>query len=151
MKIQIDQSGRIEYTSKNTVVAFSDGKNKSILIKAKDKRKLQKIFREHKQGRIFIYKAFASLIYFLIKEDLDKISRITIDQEYPGHEAEIKHYLLQIIRKANKDFSKDNIVFKQIGKKSHAHLLAYKVYRKKASAEVIVNINELAMYLFRLT
>lgn len=131
MVITFDQSGRIEYTSKDAVVAFSNNKNKSILLKAKGKRKIQKIFREHKKGSIFIYKTFASLIYTF-------------------HEAEIKHYLLQIIRKANKDFPKDNISFEQIGKKSNAHILAHKVYQKKTKADIIINADQIIRHVFRL-
>ncbi len=36
MIYKIDQSGKIEYTSHNTVIAYSNGKKKAILIKAKD-------------------------------------------------------------------------------------------------------------------
>jgi hypothetical protein len=39
MKYQIDQSGRVEFTSKPTVIAFSNGKNKAIYISAVEKRK----------------------------------------------------------------------------------------------------------------
>ena len=150
MNIEIDQSGKLEYTSKNTVIAFSNKIRKSILIKASDKRVIQKMFRRHGRGRIFIYKTFASLIYTLIKDDLNKIRQIIIDQEYKGHEAEIKHYLLEIIRKANKDFPRDNIIFKEIGKKSNAHIVAYKVYQKKINPDIIAKADDLIKRLFRL-
>lgn len=38
MQIEIDQSGKIEDTRKDTVLAFSNGKNYSILIPAEVKR-----------------------------------------------------------------------------------------------------------------
>lgn len=150
MRIEIDQSGKIEYTTHDTVVAFSNHKSKTVFIQKKDKRAIQKICRKYKQSSIFIYKTFASLIYLLIKDDLKEIQQIIIDQEYEGHESEIKHFLLQIIRKANKNFPKDNIIFKQIGKKSRAHILAYKVYQKQAKADIIIKADELIKYIFRL-
>lgn len=150
MKIYIDQSGKIENTNTNTVVAFSNGIEKSILSLAKDKKTLQQTFRELGRGRIFIYKIFASLIYSLIKDYLHDIKQIVIDQEYKGHEAKIKHFLLQIIRKAKKDFPKDNVTFEQMGKKSKAHILAHKIYQKRAEADILANVNKIFVYLFRL-
>lgn len=150
MYIQVDQSGRIEYTSRDTVIAFSNKTRKSVLIKAKDKREIQRIFRERGRGRIFIYRTFASLIYTLIQDELDEITQIVIDQEYEGHESEIKNYLLQIIRKANKDFPKENITFKRIGRKSKAHTLAHKVYQKKAEPDIVVKAEDIIVHLLRL-
>ncbi|OGD56998.1 hypothetical protein A2V71_02640 [Candidatus Berkelbacteria bacterium RBG_13_40_8] len=67
MKIEIDQSGRIEYTSKLSVVAYSNSANKSLLITAKDKRKIQAIYRRIGQPRLFAQKVFAVAIFALIK------------------------------------------------------------------------------------
>ena len=58
MKIEIDQSGKIENTNKNTIIAFSDSKFKSIFISAKEKREIQKFFRRIGKPKIFIYKVF---------------------------------------------------------------------------------------------
>ncbi|MDO8524385.1 MAG: hypothetical protein Q7R99_02015 [bacterium] len=150
MKIYIDQSGKIESTNQPTVVAFSNGERGAVLVAAKDKREIQEYCRIFNRGRIFIYKTFACLIFILIRDKLKQIDQIIIDQEYKGHEAEIKHYLLQIIRKNHKNFPKDNIVFKQIGKKSNAHLLAYKVHKGKENPDFTVRGNQLIPYLFRL-
>ena len=73
MIIEIDQSGKIENTSKNTVIAFSNEIFGSILVKAKDKREIQKIFRKIGKPRIFVYRLFAILIFLLIKNHLKKI------------------------------------------------------------------------------
>ena len=64
MRIEIDQSGKIENTNKNTIIAFSNNKFKSIFISAKDKREIQKFFRRIGKPRIFVYKTFAILIFF---------------------------------------------------------------------------------------
>lgn len=45
MKFEIDQSGRVEYTSHNTVLALSNDIQYSIIAPAKVKRQLQEMFR----------------------------------------------------------------------------------------------------------
>ena len=78
MNISIDQSSKIENTNKNTVIAYANSKQKSLLIKAEDKKNLQKIFRNAGKPEMFIYKTFAVLIFLLIKDDVRTICRITI-------------------------------------------------------------------------
>ena len=41
MKIEIDQSGKVEETNKPTVIGFSNSLQRTILITAKEKQKLQ--------------------------------------------------------------------------------------------------------------
>jgi len=51
MVYEIDQSGKIEDTSKDTVLCISNGYYLSVKLKAKTKRQLQKIFRKNGQTR----------------------------------------------------------------------------------------------------
>ena len=83
MQIEIDQSGKIENTHKPTVVGFSNNKNKTVIILATEKQKLQKYFRKVKKPHVFKYKVFAILIFVLLKKE--HIERMTIDTEYLGH------------------------------------------------------------------
>lgn len=150
MKIEIDQSNKIEYTSKDTVVAFSNGKQKALLIRASDKRKIEEIFREIKRPETFVYKTFAVLIYLLIKADLKNIQEIIIDQEYQGRESIIKDFLLQIIRKNHKNvIDKDEIFFSCIGKKSEAHRKAIKTFQGKIKPDMIVDFKNVIEFLFK--
>ncbi len=56
MRIEIDQSGKIENTNKPKVIAFTGDKNKSLIIFAGEKQKLQKHFRRiGKQSSAHIY------------------------------------------------------------------------------------------------
>ena len=80
MKIEIDQSGKIENTSKDTVIAFSDGIRKAIRISSNDKREIQAIFRRIGKPRIFIYKLFAILIFLLIRDHLKELDEVVIDE-----------------------------------------------------------------------
>lgn len=64
MRIEIDQSGRVEYTSKPTVVGFSNNKERTIIIAATEKQKLQRYFHRINKPRMFTYTLFAFLIFF---------------------------------------------------------------------------------------
>lgn len=147
-KIEVDQSNKVEYTKKNTVVAYSNKKQKALLIKARDKRKLKQLFREAGKPYIFVYKTFAVLIYLLIKDDLEQIESIVIDQEYQGKEPLIKDFLLQIIRKNTKSqIDRDNIWFEQIGKKSKAHEKAINTFREDDKPDIYVRYNDILPYI----
>lgn len=136
MRIEIDQSGKIENTSKPTVVAFSGNKNKSLIIFAGEKQKLQKYFRRIGKPSSFVYITFAILIYMLIKGERS-IDEIVIDREYVGQEALIKNYLMQFLKRSGRNFDKRKIYFREIGRKSSAHDCAVESYRvKKADMKV---------------
>jgi hypothetical protein len=142
MNIFIDQSSKIEYTSQNTVIAYSNGKQKAILIKAKDKREIQEIFRQAGKPDMFVYRTFAVLIYLLIKKELKEITHIAIDKEYIGKESLIKNFLLEVIRKNGKDFPPEDISFVLVGKKHGCHKKAIGVYRGDQTADIIVERKE---------
>ena len=68
MKYQIDQSGKIEQMSKDSVIAYSNNSKASILIPRKLKRRLQEVFRLHGFTKLFIYYLFSVGIYYLIEK-----------------------------------------------------------------------------------
>lgn len=149
MKIEIDQSGKIEDTNKNTIIAFSNKIFRSILIKAKDKREIQDMFRKIGKPRMYIYRTFTELIYLLIRNDLNKIKEIVIDKEYPEKEALIKNLLLQRIKGKKSDFLAENISFTGIGKKSKAHLLGYLVYKNRRKADLEIVSKEILKFIIK--
>ena len=149
MNIEIDQSGKIENTNRNTIIAFSNDISSSILITGKDKREIQRIFREAKKPRIFVYRLFATLIFILIKKHIRRINQVTIDLEYPGKSYLIKNYLYQEIRKIKPNFPAENIVFKRIGKKSKAHYVAYGIAIGKKLPNKIVSIKEISKFIVK--
>ena len=149
MKIEIDQSGKIENTNEDTVIAFTDEIRKSLLIRAKDKQVIQKIFRQIEKPRMFVYHTFTTLIYLLIKDDLNKIQEIIIDKEYPGKEALIKNLLLQKIRKVKPDFLAESISFQRVGKSSKVHLLAYAVSKNKVKPDLEGRYKEILKFIIK--
>jgi hypothetical protein len=136
MKVFVDQSGKVEDTSKPTVVAFTNKERFVVKIRPKVKRQLQEIFRRRGKTRLFIYRTFSALIFLLIKDFLPKIDQVIIDLEYPGQERLIKDILLELIRKEK--LREPEIYFKRIGNRPKVHYLAYNVYsgEKKENKEV---------------
>lgn len=129
MIIQIDQSGKIEKTSVLSVIGFSNGKQKALSISADEKQKIQHHFRELNKPKVYVFKSFAAIIYLLIKDE-PVLDLIIIDTEYPGQDALIKGYLLNLLHDHGRtDITKRSIVFKPIGKASPAHSVVYRVYK----------------------
>jgi len=98
MLYQVDQSGKVEDTSKLTIVCVAGKKIKTLKIYAREKRRLITTMRRlDYPKKIFIYKIFAALVFILIKEE--KIDNLSIDKEYPGHEGFIKEIIFQFFKK----------------------------------------------------
>jgi hypothetical protein len=131
MRIEIDQSGKIEKTNKITVVAFSNTERRSISITGKDKRLIQTLYRKKGQPKIFRYKLFAVLIFALIKDVIKPSDLIIIDREYLGYEKLIQEFILEIAKKKGVKIYKENVKFHLIGKKSRAHDKAVSSFRSK--------------------
>lgn len=79
MSIQIDQSGKIEDTSRPTILAASNSVKFSIVLSAKEKRRLQQKFRKIGYPRLFIDYVFAALLYILFTKV--KRSQYIVDME----------------------------------------------------------------------
>ncbi|MEK7526178.1 MAG: hypothetical protein AAB546_01720 [Patescibacteria group bacterium] len=140
MKYQIDQSGKIENTSKDTIVAYSNGEQYSVLVSKKIKRQVQELFRLIGMPRLYVYILFSCSVYMLIKKF--KIQHnFTIDIEYPGKEKLLKN-LLTCFLESNKK-PNHNIRFARIGNHPKVHYAAYNVYTKKEKPNVKITLWEL--------
>jgi len=92
---QIDQSGKIEHTSKNTYLALANGRTTIIKISSVEKRRLIKSIQQiHPLNRTYIFQIFAVLVFILLKEA--KLQQILIGTEYPGKQGSIKEVLVQL-------------------------------------------------------
>lgn len=143
MRVEIDQSGKLEDTNRLTVIALSTGKTIGII--AREKQALQKYFRQINKRRQYIYKTFAILVFLIIKSG-EKLDEIVIDREYPGQEPLIKSYLLELLRSVDYPIHKRSIIFRSIGKKSMAHALAYKAFQNKR-AQIHVKTKDILKFL----
>lgn len=149
MNIEIDQSGKIESTNFDTIVAYANHEQRSILLPASDKRIIQKIYRDAGKPHLFIYRTFALLIFLLVRDRLHILQEIIIDDEYPGWNFMIKNFLLQQVRTVITDFNKQSICFQCIGKKSPAHHKAYETYVKKSDPDMIARYQDIARFIIK--
>lgn len=129
--VEVDISGRIENTSKDTFFAFSNHNNKCKRLSSVSKREIINILRRvGKVGKSFYLQIYVSGLFLLLK-DLVGDQSIVIDIEYFAHEREIKQQLLNRFHSLNIVFDSSRINFGHVGKNSPAHNLAIKHYRNK--------------------
>ena len=127
MKYQIDQSGKIEDTSKDTILAVANEDFAYTLkIPARVKRELQIYFRSIGEPKLFVYKTFTAGLFILLNAYNVKIDSVEIDREYSGHE-ELIGGMLKMLFKIFGVGSRINYSFQLVGKSSPAHDAAYKV------------------------
>jgi hypothetical protein len=148
MTIEIDQSVKIEQTSKDTVLAMSGMFQRTILIPAKVKRKALRVLKKRGKSRnIARYQLFAAGLFILLRPYLNKIVRrreqIMIDVEYTGQDDKIKGMLLRYIRREGHKIPTDSIFFARVGKSSNAHQAGWKVQRGQTQADYKVSLKEL--------
>ena len=145
--IEIDQSGRIEVLTEDTALGFSDDSQAAILIPAAVKRNCSRQLRARGvRPKMISVRMFAGGLFLLMENYLNQMESVTIDQEFPGWEAEIKGLLLKHIRQRVPDFASENIVFGQIGRASRAHQVAWRTYRGERVPEKRVTLGELLRF-----
>lgn len=149
--VEVDQSGKVERTQVDTVLAFANGQNYAIKMPASVKRQALEFLRQkpkHTRNKKAMYlRLFSAGLFLLIKDQLRTGAEIIIDTEYTGSEADIRGLLLTWIRQIDPEFVKTRVVFRQIGKASPAHELALAVFRGHRRADHIVAFEELRPWL----
>lgn len=129
MKIEIDQSGKIEMLSQDTIIACSNDKQYSIKIPKKIK---QEIFYNYKNKiKQLKYKLFSIGVYYCIERFIEKSELIIIDDEYHGKNNLIKFILISYIKRIYKNFDEKLIRFSTITKNSNAHHIAIETFREE--------------------
>jgi hypothetical protein len=141
MKIEIDQSGKVEYTSTLTIMADSMGN--AVSISAKDKRTVQEVYRVMKRPRMFVLHTFSTLVVYLIQMSYKPGNLYVVDKEYPGKESEIKSLILEGTQRLNISLCKDQISFQSVGKKSNAHVTAYNAFRSEGVGKKRISVKQI--------
>jgi hypothetical protein len=140
---QVDLSGRIDDISSPTVVSISAGLSYSILLPVDEKHRALKLTAAFRpklgvlRRRLLI---FSLLLSHLIIDYVEKLDRIEIDNEYPGHDPSIKNLILQFLKgKA----SSHQLVFTKLDKGGLASQMASRVYKGEMRADWVITAEEL--------
>lgn len=139
---QIDQSIKIEETNKTSYVCLANGKILISSISARDKKELKLFFRKLEKPLIFKLFTFSVLCAKIIFEA--KIAVISIDEEYSGHEIDIKSFITQLLTIWGN--TNTNISFTRVGKNSKAHIEGYNAYKKNNKGIIISAEEVLILY-----
>ncbi len=147
MKVQIDQSNKIEQTEKDTVIALSNGMKFTVMIRAKDKREIQEEFRLNGEPRNFIVFTFSALLVLLLNK-IKPVVSVVIDLEYKDKEDIIWDRLIEYSRLVGFEVDRSLISFKSVGKGSPAHKLAGKVSAHRQNPDLRVGAKEVLEIVF---
>ena len=125
------------------VLAFSNGISASLKVKPAVKRDLfRDVIYPSKSRLVGELRVFSALLYLLLAPHLEQLELITIDTEYPGHDADIRGMFLNHVRAGGQSIDKKAVDFGRIGKHSSAHKLAYAVYKCKVRETLLVRIRD---------
>jgi hypothetical protein len=143
-RIEVDQSIKIGDTHAPTVLALSNDVEQSLLIPATVKRACVRTLRGRWESSTVMYiRLFAAVLFLLLREHLERASRVIIDAEYPGHERDIKDDLLRFCRRAGLTVDPAIIHFAPVGKHSPAHHIALETLRGKRPPDQVATVEEL--------
>lgn len=104
MKVEIDQSVKIEQINRDTIIAFSNNISFAVVIPAKAKKHIKQRFRQEGRPYLFYYRTFAAGVTLLVERHLRSIDTLVIDREYPGKEQLIKRMILEMINRLSKKY-----------------------------------------------
>lgn len=144
MRIEIDQSIKIEETNKNTIIGMANFRNEAftVIIKGRTKRRLKEEFRKIGKPNLFKFRAFVAGVVLMIKySGFKDISDVVIDEEYSGKEKILRSMFLEMWSgyfKKVPNFEIDNI-----GKKSNAHKISYYTMKGKHKPDKEISFDEL--------
>ena len=145
MRIEVDQSGKIEQLNKDTYIALSN--HLQYCIKLPKKIKQEIIYENKTKIKQIIQKLFSICLFYCLKDYLDKAELIILDIEYPGWEPFIKRELVNIIKNDYHSFDRDIIIFDLITKNSKAHKVALKSFREEEKPNKILSKEDIEKWL----
>lgn len=142
MKLEVDQSIRIEQFNRDSIIGLGNSVMQyTALVPRKVKRHFMEEMRRRGRPRQFPPTLFAVSIVASLQACKIRPAVMVIDREYDGYvmliEAIITYYFPEI-----------QIEFRQIGRKSPAHLIAYEVFRKRKEPDVVLNKANLQTLIF---
>jgi hypothetical protein len=142
MRIQIDQSVKIEQLNRDTIIGLSNGVTFTVAITGKTKRKLQEEFRRRGKQKLFRYRVFmAGVVLLLHHAHLKKMPSILLDREYSGQEMIMRSMFFEMWSRYYKELPPFEIG--EIGKRSAAHDVSYLTMKGKRKVDKVLTYTEM--------
>lgn len=142
MHIEVDQSVKVEDLG-DTILAFSDGVEFAILIPdAAKKAAKRELSGRGISGPKRTLRMFAAALFLLLRNHLDDITLVTIDDEYGGRGKEIIRLLLRLVWRVKPSFPEDCFEIREITKKSPAHRKAWETKQKTIKPNKIIKVKD---------
>lgn len=131
MHITVDQSPRIENWTQDSVIAFSNSKQRAILIPSPLKREALALLKKRgKTEDTAKWIILAAGIFLLLQDDLPRITSVVIDREFDDRTMKsLCHWLWQKMKPLKPTLALHHISFTSIKRKNPAHYLAYGVFK----------------------
>jgi hypothetical protein len=130
MHIAIDQSPRIENWTKDSVIAFSNTKQRALILTSQLKREALAVLKERdKTEDTAKWMILAAGIFLLVQSDLAQMDAIVIDREFDDCTmARLLHWLWIKIKKQRPAFGLAQLSYRSLRRKNPAHYLAYGLF-----------------------
>ncbi len=141
--IEVDQSIKIGDLSADTVLAYSNHIQFTVVVPAAVKQSMLALFRGRGKSTIrATVQVFAMALALLLRTAVSQASRIVIDTEYTGYERDIEGMLIYYLRKSGVEASNEVVTFRAVGKSSEAHRCAIDVHRRKRGPDQVLSIED---------
>ncbi len=139
--VQVDQSGKVEDTAQDTILALANGITFTIRIPSTVKRECITVLRRSGiTGKTMYNQLFATGLFFLLKDKIQELDKVIIDIEYIGREAQIKEHLVQLLRRVHGTVESHRIQFEYIGEHTAADEIARQTLHKKRRPDEVINL-----------
>lgn len=141
--VYVDMSAKVEQWNRDSAVAACNDTQRILLVPGRVKQSLRTHLLSGNKRKTAHFRIFALLIFLAVKDDLDTISQIVIDQDYTGHSAEgqIKNLLLSLIRRVRPKTTGGFIRFENVRGHS-ADVFARQVFTRKRQPTRVVTYEE---------
>ncbi len=146
LRIGIDQSGTVHKTNDHTVISWCDlnttKNNSSIYVPKKITSKvhqyLKSNFRSDPDLRLnsFNPKMFSVTLYYLLRDNINRVDHIVIEDEYPGNMPQVINDTCNWFRAEGKDVSNDLFEVQNTDRKFNAHRIANLVREQPSKAKL---------------
>lgn len=141
MRIEVDQSIKIEQTHADTIIGIANSKQCAVVIPRNIKRKLEKDFRRSGRRRLFSLRVFiAGVVLGLEYAKFKDLSDVVIDIEYVGQDRRLRSIFLEMW--SRKYDTVPDITFRLIGKRSKAHEVCWKTQRGQRKPSVVLKYGD---------